>query len=90
MPVDDRVLSVLFCTGNSARSIIAKVVLNRLGLTTRRMKPARSGRASRMTAHWGVPDPAKAPGTEAEVAMAFADAFPDDECAYLGIHEPAD
>ena len=28
-----------------------------------------------MTAHWGVPDPAAAHGTEAEVARAFRDAF---------------
>jgi arsenate reductase (thioredoxin) len=28
-----------------------------------------------MTAHWGVPDPAKAQGTEAEVALAFKDAY---------------
>jgi arsenate reductase len=28
-----------------------------------------------MTAHWGVPDPAEAKGTEAEVALAFKDAF---------------
>ena len=28
-----------------------------------------------MTAHWGVPDPAKATGTQAEVALAFADAY---------------
>ena len=28
-----------------------------------------------MTAHWGVPDPAKATGTEAEIALAFADAY---------------
>jgi arsenate reductase len=26
-----------------------------------------------MTAHWGVPDPAEATGTEAEVRFAFAD-----------------
>ena len=28
-----------------------------------------------MTAHWGVPDPAEAQGTEAEVALAFRDAY---------------
>jgi arsenate reductase len=28
-----------------------------------------------MTAHWGVPDPAKAAGTPAEVALAFKDAY---------------
>jgi hypothetical protein len=28
-----------------------------------------------MTAHWGVPDPASATGTEAEIRLAFADAY---------------
>lgn len=28
-----------------------------------------------MTAHWGIPDPAEATGTEAEIRFAFADAL---------------
>lgn len=28
-----------------------------------------------MTAHWGVPDPAAATGTDAEIGLAFADAY---------------
>jgi protein-tyrosine-phosphatase len=28
-----------------------------------------------MTAHWGMPDPAKAAGSEAEIALAFADTY---------------
>jgi arsenate reductase len=28
-----------------------------------------------MTAHWGIPDPAEAQGNEAEVRLAFADAY---------------
>jgi arsenate reductase (thioredoxin) len=28
-----------------------------------------------MTAHWGIPDPAAATGTEAEIGLAFADAY---------------
>ena len=28
-----------------------------------------------MTAHWGVPDPAAVTGTDAEIAVAFADTY---------------
>ena len=28
-----------------------------------------------MSAHWGVPDPAAATGTDAEIALAFSDAY---------------
>jgi hypothetical protein len=28
-----------------------------------------------MTAHWGIPDPAEATGTPAEIAFAFKDAY---------------
>jgi protein-tyrosine-phosphatase len=125
--------NVLFlCTGNSARSIIAEAILNKvgaakfraysagshpkgqvhpetirllrsLGYDTADMRskswddftgpdapvfdfvftvcdnaaaetcPLWSGQP--MTAHWGVPDPADAKGTEAEIALAFEDAY---------------
>ncbi|OFW71265.1 MAG: ArsR family transcriptional regulator [Alphaproteobacteria bacterium RBG_16_64_48] len=128
-----RPLNVLFlCTGNSARSVMAESILNRLGkgkfhgfsagshpagkinalalnllrktnfdVSTLRSKswdefaapgapkldfvftvcddaaneacPIWPGQP--MTAHWGLPDPAKAQGTEAEKAFAFDDCF---------------
>ena len=126
-------LNVLFlCTGNSARSIMAETILNRLGLSkfnaysagsypkgevnphalavlrksnfdvsklrskswdefaapgapkldfvftvcddaAKEVCPIWPGQP--MSAHWGLPDPAKAQGNEAEQALAFADTF---------------
>ena len=129
----DRPYNVLFlCTGNSARSIIAEAILNKIGagkfhgysagshpkgrvhpetlrllqslgydigaLRSKSWDEFAGSHAPRidfvftvcdnaaaeacpywpgqpMTAHWGIPDPAAATGSSAEMALAFKDAY---------------
>jgi protein-tyrosine-phosphatase len=127
----DHPYNVLFlCTGNSARSVIAEAILNKMGAGKFRAYSAGSQPKGRvhpetlkllrslgydttgfrskswveflkepqfdfvftvcdnaaeevcpiwpgqpMTAHWGIPDPAEATGNQAEIALAFKEAY---------------
>jgi len=72
----DHPYNVLFlCTGNSARSIMAEAILNKLGAGNFHAYSAGSWPGQPMTAHWGLPDPVEAKGNPAEVALAFKDTY---------------
>jgi protein-tyrosine-phosphatase len=131
--MSEQLFNALFlCTGNSARSIMAEAILNKigqgsfraysagsqpkgevnpnairllqgLGFDTSRFRSKSWGEFAKpgapsldfvftvcdnaaaeacpvwpgqpMTAHWGVPDPAGAQGSDAEIALAFKDAY---------------
>jgi arsenate reductase (thioredoxin) len=84
--MSDRPYNVLFlCTGNSARSILAEALVNRLGAPTLdfiftvcdnaagELCPVWLGHP--MTAHWGLNDPAAVDGSDADKRKAFREAF---------------
>jgi len=63
-------------TGNSARSIPAEAIANKLGygrIAAGEVCPIWPG--GPVSTHWGLPDPAAIEGTDARIAEAFADTY---------------
>jgi protein-tyrosine-phosphatase len=70
--------ALFLCTGNSARSILAEALMNRLGAgdnAANEACPVWPGHP--VTAHWSIEDPAAAGGSDDEKRYAFEKAYRD-------------